>query len=284
MTRFARLLLPALMLLFAGLACDSKQTESTPATERSDPSSKHAPDEAPRRIVSLAPSVTETLYALGAGERVVGVTRFCDYPPEAADKPKVGGLTDTDVETIVGLKPDLVVGAASQTAKPLERTLRAAHVPVLFLPVETFDDVRDGIVTLGERVGEPARAAELAAKITAIERTPDDDAPSVMVLFGRSPWIAAGPDTFADEMIRRAGGTNALADADKPYVTLDVERLEATDADLILDTSTGGTDDATEPPIPGARVIRIDPALMRPGPRLAEAMKQFVEAIDEEQR
>ncbi len=282
MIRLDHLLPAALILLFAVVACDRKrQAPETPeATSASaaETDSSERTDDTPARIVSLAPSVTETLYALGAGGRVVGVTRFCDYPPEVREKPKVGGLTDTDVEAIVSLEPDLVIGVANQTSRPLQRTLRKAEVPTLFVPVETFEQVTAAIAEIGRRVGAEERARELNEEILAVHRPPDPKSPAVMVLFGREPWIAAGPGTFADEMIRRGGGRNALAEATKAYVTMDTERMRATDADLVIDTTFGT--DAAEPPVPGARTVRIDPALIRPGPRLAVAMKRFAEEIE----
>ncbi len=233
----------------------------------------------PIRIVSLAPSVTETLFALGVGDRVVGVTRFCDFPVAATMLPKIGGLTDVDVEVVLSLKPDLVVGVTSKTGSSLERTLRAAQVDTLFLAVETFDDVQSSLRTLGARVGATERAETLAAAIGAIDVTPHAAAPSVLVLFGRDPWIAAGPKTFADEMIRRAGGRNVLADLDTPYPTLDVERLSAIAPDIIIDTSWGAGEPGPVPVAKASAIVRLNPALIRPGPRLAAAMMAFREAI-----
>lgn len=272
------LYLARLLLLFnlcgAWLGCE-RDAAPPPA-----PSSKSAPEStSPARIVSLAPSVTETLYELGAGERLVGVTRFCDFPAAAAALPKIGGLTDVDVEVVLSLRPDLVVGVASKTAKGLERTLAIAGVEVLFLPVETFDDVQRSMRLLGDRVGAQERGGRLADAIAATDLR-GNDGPAVLVLFGRDPWIAAGPDTFADEMIRRAGGRNALADFDAPYPALDVETLSSVSPDIIIDTSWGSGSETPIPVVAPDAVVRIDPALIRPGPRLVDAMERFRSAID----
>lgn len=235
----------------------------------------------PQRIVSLAPSVTETLFALGAGDRIVGVTRFCDYPPEATTRQPVGGLTDVDVELVVSLKPDLVVGVSSQTGRALERTLAQADVDTLFLRVETLEDVKSTFRELGTLVGQPENAARLVRELEAHEVEPDGEGPRVLVLFGRDPWIGAGPGTFADEMIRRAGARNALEGMASDYPMLDAERMVTLSPDLVFDASFGKTAAA----IPGVdSVVRVDPGLIRPGPRLADALKLFVTEIQRHER
>lgn len=271
---------PLYALIFSMLlwSIGCKQNGEQPSPQPTTAAAADTVSGPPERIVSLAPSVTETLFALGAGERIVGVTRFCDFPPEATKLQKVGGLTDVDVEVVLSLEPDLVVGVSSKTSSGLEKTLAAADVDILFLPVETFADVEASMHALAARVGQQQRGEELAEEIAATN-APNPEGPQVLVLFGREPWIAAGPNTFADEMIRRAGGRNVLADLDQPYPTLDAERLSALKADVIFDTSWG---DGEQTPIPAAdpdSVVRVDPALIRPGPRLSEAMQLFASAV-----
>ena len=259
---------------FALAACERDETPTPAEAEGKDGND-------PQRIVSLAPSVTETLFALGAGQRVVGVTRFCDFPAETAALPKIGGLTDVDVETVLSLEPDLVVGVKSKTGSALQRTLQAAQIETLFLPVETFDDVLSSMKTLGARVNAAQQGDAIAHRIEAASVKPAADAPRVLVLFGREPFVGAGPKTFADEMIRRAGGRNALADVDAPYPSLDAERMRALTVDIIIDTSWGGSDASTIPAPKTARVVALEPALIRPGPRLSEALGQFRKAIEQ---
>lgn len=267
-------------LLFAAsiaFGCDRKTAPEPAAASPSDAAEVVA--KSPNRIVSLAPSVTETVFALGRGDRIVAVTRFCDYPAAAAEQPKIGGLTDVDVEMVISLKPDLVVGVDNKTAGALDRTLRQADIDSLFLPVETLEDVRRSITTLGDRLDAQKRADELNEGLKLQPTVVADGAPSVLVLLGSEPWIGAGAGTFADEILVGVGAKNALSDAKNPYPNLDAERLGALAPDIVIDTSFG------EPkPIPmlqHARVVRIDPALMRPGPRLADAIAQFRKAVAE---
>lgn len=250
------------------LSCDRGKEPAAAVMQRAD-----APA---RRIVSLAPSVTETLFALGAGDRVVGVTRFCDYPPQAATLAKVGGLTDVDVEMVLSLEPDLVLGVQSRTAEPLRRTLSKAGIRAEFLDVETLAEVQSSFRRVGELVGKQQSAEQMAAELEKRRTPPVEDAPRVLVLFGRDPWIGAGPGTFADEMIRAAGGRNALADFDAQYPSLDAERMTTVKPDLVIDASFG--DEASE--VPGApRTVKLDPPLIRPGPRLGEGIDVFRAAI-----
>lgn len=280
MPRSSRILIPGLLLLLSLFACCEKPGADSPSATTGASISPDAQNP-PSRIVSLAPSVTETLFSLGAGDSVVGVTRFCDAPVAATTLPKIGGLTDVDVEMVLSLEPDLVVGVNSKTSRGLQQTLDRADIATLFLPVESFAEVQQSIRTLGERVGETAKAAKLAEAIARHDLQPAADAPRVLVLFGRDPFIGAGPGTFADEMVRRAGGHNALKNLATPYPSLDVEKLGALDPDLVIDTTWTAGEQATTPPIEGVATIRMDPALMRPGPRLATAMDFFVRAIEE---
>lgn len=270
MKRLASTLSPILLALTL-LAC-----------ERSDspPDARATEAELPARVVSLAPSVTETVFALGAGDRLVGVTRFCDYPLAATTLPQVGGLTDVDVEMVLSLRPDLVIGVQSKTGGGLERTLSKAGIPALFVPVETFEDIQSSMREIGRQLGAASRAEALAADIGRVDLPVAPDSPRVLLLFGREPWIAAGPRTFGDELIRRAGGRNAVAHLEAPYPTLDAELLGSLDVDLVVDTSWGGGGEPAPIPTAGAaRVVRLDPALIRPGPRLALAMDQLRDAI-----
>ena len=261
-----------LLALFVAVGCERESTPQ-PSPEPSTSDGDHPP----ARIVSLAPSVTETIFALGEGDRVVAVTRFCDHPPSVTDLPEVGGLTDVDVELVLSLEPDLVVGVDNKTAGALDRTLKRADVETLFLPVENLADVRGAIETLGARLGAEPRAAKLVEPLK-LEAGEVSDGPKVLVLLGKEPWIAAGPGTFADEIVRGVGGRNVLQGSSAAYPTLDAERLGSLAPDVVIDTSFG---ERAELPLGAeARVVRVDPALMRPGPRLADAIDRFRTALE----
>jgi iron complex transport system substrate-binding protein len=205
-----------------------------------------APGDAPppRRIVSLAPSITETLFALGLGDRVVGVTRFCTYPAEALEKPRVGGYFDTSYEAVLSLQPDLVI-----TLRPHERArqqLAALGVPTLTVGNETVKGIMDSI----ERIAEVTHAQPEAGRLLAglrerirrlKEATASAERPSVLVSAGRSLGDAglkevyiAGRGNFYSEMIALAGGRNAYKGS-LPFPAVTTEGLLQLQPEVIFE-------------------------------------------------
>jgi iron complex transport system substrate-binding protein len=190
---------------------------SEPALNETSPapiSDRHA-----RRIISMAPSVTETLFALGLGDRVVGVSRFCNYPPEAAQKPRIGGLFDPNFEAIVALHPDLIVlldGSAEN--RPAFGKLR---LPTLVVGHKSVDGILASITTIGQACGVQPRAEALAADLHArIRRVQAKVAglPQPRVMFAVERTLGtgkvqdvyvAGADGHLDRIIALAGGQNA---------------------------------------------------------------------------
>ncbi|MEZ4460825.1 MAG: ABC transporter substrate-binding protein [bacterium] len=245
----------------------------------------------PTRIVSLAPNVTEILFALGKGPAVVGVTKFCDYPPEVEKLPRVGGLIDPNVEAILALKPDLVIGVTSSGDPSIARALENAKIPFSFQKMESLEETFAGINAIGRLVGATPQANELVADmrgaLSAFEGVPMEGRPKVLMVFGHNPIVAAGPNTFADELIVRAGGQNALAGSQAQWPTLDPEKVLELDPDRILDLSMTAEHDDTFwekfPSLSAAQTHNIyqftDASMMRPGPRLIDAYRRLAMAI-----
>jgi len=279
---------------------DERAATSRPAgaaTTRSSP---------PARIVSLAPNVTETLFALGVGDRVVAVTEWCDYPPEARTKPKVGGYIDFSIERVVALEPDLVIGAHGIPLERLER-LKALGIQVYAENPTTFEQTMAQIESLGWVVGAQERAAEIVAgmrrdidAVTArVAGLGDAHRPRVMYGSWEAPVFAAGPGNFIDEAIRMAGGANIAADAGTPWpVGYSIEKIVAHDPEIIvrgIDATKGlsmgeraRTIDALRAdPVWGGmtavktgRVYWIDENLLvRPGPRLTGGLQRLARFI-----
>lgn len=243
------------------------------------------------RIVSLAPSLTEILFALGLGDRVVGVTRFDDYPPEVAALPRVGGYLDPSVEAILALAPDLVVTVRNASNEARMRSLARLRVPVLVLGEAGLYDLWGNIAYLGALLGQdgPAavllaelqgRARAVAAKASALPR------PRTLVLYSRRPFVAAGPGTFADEMLRLSGGENVLESARVRYPTIPTEELFRLSPAIIVDASDQngrGTDARfwepyrAIPAVAAGRVHTVDPVLFfRPGPRIVQGLERLL--------
>ena len=198
------------------------------------------PAESPRvtgpasRVISLSPNMTEILFAVGAGQQVVGVTDFCTYPAgELTDMTRIGAYLNPDVERMFALQPDLVVLLPSQAG--LRERLEAAHIPTLTVANESLDEVLDSIDALGKATGHDEEARQLRAELEAdLDRVRQAAAGSeptpTLVVIGRGSGDMAGifgvgPGTFLDEVIRVAGGRNVLAKAVSLYPQVPLEEV-----------------------------------------------------------
>jgi iron complex transport system substrate-binding protein len=250
------------------------------------------------RVVSLGPATTETLFAIGAGDRVVARSRYCDWPPEAAKLPAVGGI-QPDVEAILQLGPDLVVGPSGQWSTPLAETMRAHGIATWFPPeIQTLEGVDALIVGLGEHTGHADDARRVTAGIDAraaaiAHALADAKRPRVLFVVGLAPVVVAGPKSFADEVIRRAAATNAVTDGGA-WPALGFERVVELDPDVVVDASVAesGGETRITPRADGwsgVRAVReghvvplADERVLRPGPRIAEGLAVLAYALHPE--
>ncbi len=251
----------------------------------------------PQRIVSLSPSTTETLFAVGAGSRLVGRSRFCDYPPEVARLPSVGGYVDPSLETILALAPDLVVGARGPTGPGLVQKLASLGIATFFPAVESMAEIDALIEQLGEKVGASERARSVVAELRAhrkrITQSVAGEPPTrLLLVFGVAPIVVAGPDSFPNEMIALANGDNVVKTG-SGYPTIGLERLMALNPDLVVNASMAGIPgehgDGIEKDDPGwreltavreGRIVAIhDEAVLRPGPRIAEGLATLARVL-----
>lgn len=247
------------------------------------------------RVVSLSPSTTEALFAVGAGASLVGRSRYCDFPPEVAKLPQVGGYVDASLEAILGLSPTLVVGARGPTGRGLVDTLEARGVRTYFPPTESFDEIDAMIRGLAAQVGRAeagnavveamrARRARIVASLATERR------PRVLLVFGLTPVVVAGPKSFPDEMLRLAGAENAVTDG-AGYPTLGLERVLALDPDVVVDAVMGeshapariGADAAGWRELRAVREGRVlalgDESMLRPGPRVLDGVVTLARAL-----
>jgi len=249
----------------------------------------------PARVVSLSPSTTETIAVLGALPILVGRSRYCDYPPEVASLPEVGGYVDPNLEAIVALEPALVVGARGPAGRRIDDTLRARGIETYFPPTESIDDVFAMIKGLGEKIGRASEADRAVPRIQAhlarIDAAVKDlDHPRVLLLFGVQPIVAAGPKGFGDEILRRAGGVNAVARGDA-YPQLDIEAVAGMDPDVIVDAAVAeehGAQRITKSASGWSRLRAVredkviplaDEVVLRPGPRVDEGVATLARAL-----
>ena len=243
----------------------------------------------------MSPAITEALFAVGAGDRVVGRSRYCDWPPEAAKLPVVGGVIDANLEAIVQLDPDLVIGNPGPASTRLADRLAPLGIATWFPGIESVAAIDAMIVGVGERTGHAAEARQVAASVdartAAVERSVSGEpVPRVLMVLDVDPVVATGPKDFIDELLRRAGGANVLA-IGASWQTLDFEQIAALDPDVILDASamTGGSGASRiHPDAPGWTHVRAareghvvpvdDPRVLRPGPRAAEGLATLAHA------
>ena len=204
-----------------------------------------SPPQQPSRIVSTFPSVTETLFALGAGDRVVGVSSYCRYPPAVLSLPKVGTYTKPDPEKIALLRPDLVI--IQKNAATLADRLKALGIPYAQVKVGSLDEIYSLIIDVGRAVGLPDRAEKLNANIrsklaAARAETRGQPPPRVLIIVGRNPGeltnlVAVGPGSYLAELLEIAGGTNAMSGTTIAYPRISLETVVRLNPDVILDTS-----------------------------------------------
>jgi iron complex transport system substrate-binding protein len=256
---------------------------------------------APTRLISLVPAVTEMLFALGLGERMVGVSSFDRFPPEVERVPKVGALLDPDVERILSLRPDLVFIYRSQV--DLEKQLGRARIPVFTYAHAGLADVTATIRRVGERTGVADRAESLArsieSRVEAIrEQSRGRPRPRTLVVFGRNAFslrgiYASGGIGFVHDMLVVAGGENVFADMKREAVQATTELIIARRPEVIVELRADPIDPATEakerrtwaalsslPAVQTGRLhIIADPRTVIPGPRVAEGLEVLARTL-----
>ena len=248
----------------------------------------------PRRVISLAPSLTEMVFALGAGDRLVGVTTYCNYPPAAQRVAKVGGLADgtLDLERVVALKPDLVLAIGAGQARSLD-AFRRLGLRVEVVHSETFEDVFSALTRLGSLLGREAAAKELTAELSrrvervrkAVATLPPSSRPRVFYELWDRPLMTANRDTLIGRLIEMAGGVNVFADLTSRYPQVSPEAVVKRRPELIVapdhhasvvDARTLARQPGLQslPAIRNGRILVLDGDLVsRPGPRVADALE-----------
>lgn len=240
------------------------------------------------RIVTVAPALTELLFELGVGDRVVGVSRYDDVPESVKALPKVGGFLDPNVEAIVALRPDLVLAVANAGNRiHLERVAKL-NVPVYVVPGNTFADIFSATDAVGSVLGGDAakRAAELNARLTDTVRDLEranrgKHRTKTLVIYAYNPLVVGGPGSFVDRIIEVAGGDN-VAKVGSEYPTYSIEHVLETAPEVIIDATEVATEAppwkswTSVPAVRDGRVHRVTMGgFMRPGPRIVEGLRRM---------
>lgn len=274
-------------IAFAGVALLLAASSCAPHMPQSRTSS------APPRLISLAPSLTEIVYALGCGPHLVGDTAYDDYPSAARALPHVGDVRTADLERVAQLRPSAVLALHDEEAEasPIEHRL---GVPVIYLPNRDLSDLDGDILGVGRACGRQTQAArlkeDLDRRIAAIRARSLASQPPVRVLYLLGlPGYAAGPHSFLNDMIVAAGGVNVAAAADEPYPNLSAEAVVKMDPDVVVvarDTPFGADVRAREPwrslrAVRLGRVLRppSDDIMERDGPRIVDGLAWLQRAL-----
>jgi iron complex transport system substrate-binding protein len=242
----------------------------------------------PKRIVSLAPGVTEILFQLGLSDAIVGVSDFCNYPEAALSKPKVGGI-HPNVEAIVALKPDLVVSTGGVAVQESARRFKEFGIPVMGVEADSIEAILDRIVLLGEVTGRRDAATELVARLrrrldAVIARRSTGPPPRVLYLIDENPYLTVGPKSFLYDALVKSGGRPFETGRHESYPRVGLEPIIGFDPEVIF--FTGESDLVPEERIAAwqrwrqitavktGRLYAIPRDLVnRPGPRIVDAVE-----------
>jgi iron complex transport system substrate-binding protein len=244
----------------------------------------------PKRIIGLAPNLTEILYALGLGDRVVGVTNHCNYPPEVSLKPKVGSYIHLNVEKIISLSPDLVIGTVDGNERYILDLLEQAHIKVFFVNPRDVRQAIETIATVGLVCGLPERAQQISGQLTkrvnrVVEITSARERPLVFLQINIQPIMSVNRNTVHHNLIHVAGGENMTADEPITYPRISLEEVIRRKPEVILISSMereGRFEKARQdwllwtsiPAVQKGRVHLIDSDLIdRPSPRVVGGLE-----------
>lgn len=254
----------------------------------------------PKRIVSIAPKNTESLFALGAGDLVVGVTSYCNFPAEAKARDQVGGFSakSLSLEKILSLQPDLVM-AAGELHRPVIEQLEGLKIPVVALAAETFDELYRELRLIGTLTGHAAEAEQLVKgmqqRVAAVQERaqaiPTEERVTVLYQAWDDPFRAAGPASYPGQLIELCGAKNIIADTTDRFPQVSLEVILDRDPDVIVAPTMAGTPITVErlsaragwgnlKAVRTQRLHVIDgDQVSRCGPRLATALEDMAHAI-----
>jgi iron complex transport system substrate-binding protein len=244
----------------------------------------------PVRVVSLAPSLTESIFAVGAGDKLVGVTTYCNYPQAAETIEKIGDTQTPNIERIVALKPDVVFVSTASQLEAFMATLEQQNIAVYVMDAKSIAEVIEDLRTLGKLLGVGNSAESLAIsleeRVRKIESNEGPEASQrVFIQISNEPLFTIGKDSFLTELVQKAGGSSVTADVPSAYPKLSKETASAMNPNVII---LSDSEDNREPnvalrnstAVKTGRVFRINADIIsRPGPRLVGALEQIAEFL-----
>ncbi|MBN2136947.1 MAG: ABC transporter substrate-binding protein [Sedimentisphaerales bacterium] len=255
-----------------------------------------------KRIVSLAPNLTEILYALGLEQKIAGVTLLSDYPPDAAHKPKIGTFWQPNIEAIIAAKPDMVITLGFNRQTDIARRLERIGCNCLTVNMEKVSELFEAIETIAAATGTQGRSAELALDLrTKLDRLSalmgNDAGTKVLWVISRDPLRVAGKETFVNELIELAGGVNAIGQTIHKYPPVGAEQVIACAPEVIIEPAMGRKTVPEQkkealvywskfenvPAVANGRIYVISPdAVCRLGPRLYQGVETVARCLKPE--
>lgn len=233
----SRRLTPLLIVVTAISTASVEHAAGEPLSVHDDLGRTRVFAKPPARIVSLSPGLTEALFALGLDDAVVGVSDFCNFPPAALTKPRVGGVIP-NVEAIVALTPDLVVTTGGVAMRDFAARMDRLEIPVLGFEADSIDAVFRRITLLGDLAARPERAAavvsDLTRRLEAVAARRPDRHPRVLYLINEEPYMTVGPNSFLYDVILKAGGTPFDAGPNESYPRIGLEAIVRFDPEVIF--------------------------------------------------
>ncbi len=281
------------LFLLASILCSGCQPQFQPGIFTDDLGREVRIEKVPQRIVSLAPSHTEILFALGLGDRIVGVTQYCNYPVEAKEKEIIGGFATPDPEKIVALRPDLILSFGSLQKSLVTKLQEKGQTVFWFYPHSVYETL-ESFERIGMLTGSSAAAQNLRKDVEArienveakIKDIPEEKRPTIFRVMGLDPLGTIGGLSFQTDVYRLAGGRNIFADTDKDYFELDLKTLIKLDPDIIVVCGENeeeakrkikdqeGWGDLTAVKTDRIVVISCD-LICRPSPRISQTIEQL---------
>jgi iron complex transport system substrate-binding protein len=252
-----------------------------------------------RRVISLAPSITEILFALGLHQEIVGVTNFCDFPKDASTKRRIGGFVNPDIEKIVSLKPDLVIAISDGNRWDTIERLGELGFPVYTVDPKGFDGVIRTIRNIGEITGKEEESRILIRRIAErkeriVSMTRSLTRPAVFFQVGDAPVITVGKGTLANDLIRLAGGRSVSENEPSSYPAYGVETILSKAPEIIIFSSMDNRKNYSDlirrwqawksiPAVKSNSIYLIDSNLVdRPAPRIVEGLETLAQIIHPE--
>jgi iron complex transport system substrate-binding protein len=294
-----RLLVNMLLLLSLSLGVGTAASSTHPARVLDETGREVTIPSSPRRIISLAPNITEILFALGLGNELVGVSINCNYPEAAKLKPRVGSYISLDFEKILSLRPDLILATGAGNTLEMVDRLEKLGFPTYVIFPKNFDDVRTSIRHVGQILNREKEAREIISNMEArkervVGLTRGLPRPRVFLQIGEAPIVTVGRGSFADDLIRLAGGENIAANDGKMYPRLALEEILRRAPEVIIISSMNFRGDyqnllqewarwKTIPAVQNGRISLIDSDLIdRPSPRIIDGLEEMARIIHPE--